>query len=110
VSIASARDEIRRRRKLVPVGADPLKGPWRILSTGGDYSHELHLNTDCEVTCSTCQSRHGRRTCWATARVLESLGQGGHSPGNNPEPGVGSLSWRQLHDEVTSAKRRPGPA
>jgi hypothetical protein len=52
MSIASARDEIRRRRKLVPVGADPLVGPWRILSTSGDYSHELRLDNAGVVTSS----------------------------------------------------------
>jgi len=92
VSIASARDEIRRRRKLVPIGVDPLKGPWRILSTGGDYSHELHLDGAGAVTCGTCWTRHGRRLCWASRRVVESLGLAPDAA-PEPEPDVGTLSW-----------------
>jgi hypothetical protein len=94
VSIASAREEIRRRRKLVPIGVDPLAGPWRILSTGGDSSHELRKDEAGDIRCDTCMSRHGRRTCWATARLLDSLGQATPEPA--PEPAIGSLSWRDV--------------
>jgi hypothetical protein len=93
MSIASARAEIRRRRKLVPVG-DPLKGPWKALSTGGTYVHEMHMDSAGEIVCSTCLAQHGRRTCWATARVLQSLGQAKQAT-PEPEPG----SWRAAFDE-----------
>ena len=106
MSIASAREEIRRRRKLVPIGVDPLAGPWRILSTSGDYSHDLHLDPAGVVTCSTCRSKYGRGQCWATERVRLSLGQAKPPEvAAEPEPAVGSLSWRQVVQE--SAERQP---
>jgi hypothetical protein len=110
VSIASARDEIRRRRHLVPLG-DPLKGPrWRILSTGGEYSHELRKDEAGDIRCDTCMSRHGRRTCWASARVLDSLGLA--KPATpEPEPAVGSLSWLEVAREAatTTEPKQPKP-
>ena len=110
MSIASARDEIRRRRKLVPIGPDPLLGPWRILSTSGDYSHELRKDGSGEIRCDTCMSRYGRLSCWASARVVQSLGQARpEAPSEPDEPAVGSLSWRQTFDAAASAKRHPGP-
>jgi hypothetical protein len=100
MTIASARDEIRRRRHLTPIGVDPLAGPWRILSTGGDYSHELHLADVGAVTCSTCLARHGRRTCWATDRVLQSLGQAKVSEAGDLSDKSEKLSWRSAFDEA----------
>jgi hypothetical protein len=98
MSIKTAKDEIRRRRHLVPLG-DPLKGPrWRILSTGGEYSHELRKDEAGDIRCDTCMSRHGRRTCWASARVLSALGQAKQAT-PEPEPGT----WRAAFDE---ARRR----
>jgi hypothetical protein len=98
VSIASARDEIRRRRKLRPIG-DPLAGPWKALSTGGTYVHEMHLDPAGAVVCSTCRGKYGRGRCWATARVVESLGLAPDAA-PEPEPAVGSLSWRDVAREA----------
>ena len=92
MSIASAREEIRRRRHLAPLGDNPLLGPWRCLSTDGSYAHELHLDGAGAVTCGTCWTRHGRRLCWASRRVVESLGLAPDAA-PEPEPDVGSLSW-----------------
>jgi len=106
MSIASAREEIRRRRKLVPTGPDPLAGPWQCLSTDGTYRHLLHLDSAGAVTCSTCRSKYGRGQCWATERVRLSLGQAKPPEvAAEPEPAVGSLSWRQVVQE--SAERQP---
>ena len=106
MSVRSGIAAIRAARKLVPVGDDPLKGPWRILSTSGDYSHELHLDPAGVVVCSTCRSKYGRGQCWATERVRLSLGQAKPPEvAAEPEPAVGSLSWRQVVQE--SAERQP---
>jgi hypothetical protein len=96
MSVRSGIAAIRAARKLVPdVGADPLVGPWQCLSTDGSYRHLLHWDPAREtVTCSTCHSRHGRLTCWATARVLDSLGPAKQAT-PEPEPG----SWRAAFDE-----------
>jgi hypothetical protein len=108
MSVRSGIAAIRAARKLVPVGDDPLAGPWRILSTSGEYSHELHLNGAGVVTCSTCRSRHGRSTCWASRRVVESLGL---APDAAPEPApaVGSLSWLDVAREAATTTEPNNP-
>jgi hypothetical protein len=108
VSIASARDEIRRRRKLVPIGVDPLKGPWRCLSTGGDYSHELHMTDVGEVVCSTCRGKYSRDHCWATNRVRQSLGLAKQAT-PEPEAAIGSLSWLDVAREAATSREPKQP-
>jgi hypothetical protein len=93
VTIASARDEIRRRRHLTPIGVDPLLGPWRCLSTDGSYAHEIHMD-NAAIVCSTCRRKYGRGQCWATNRVRQSLGLARGAP---PEPDPGS--WRAAFEE-----------
>ena len=96
MSIKTAKDEIRRRRHLVPLG-DPLRGPWRCLSTDASYAHELHMDSAGEIVCSTCRGKFGRGSCWASARVRESLGRADYLVPDNPEPELGS--WRAAFDE-----------
>jgi hypothetical protein len=99
MSVRAGIAAIRAARKLVPVGDDPLVGPWQCLSTDGSYRHLLHWDPAREtVTCSTCWTRHGRRQCWATAQVLQALGQAKQTT-PEPEPGT----WRAAFDE---ARRR----
>ena len=102
MSIKTAKDEIRRRRHLVPLG-DPLRGPWRCLSTDASYAHELHMDSAGEIVCSTCRGKFGRGSCWASARVRESLGPANPAtPEPEPEPAIGSLSWLDVAREAAT--------
>jgi hypothetical protein len=103
MSVRAGIAAIRAARKLGVTGPDPLKGPWRILSTDGSYAHELHMDSAGEVACATCHSRHGRSTCWATARVLDSLGQAKQAI-PEPEPG----SWRAAFEEFQNRHHANG--